>query len=387
MTFTSWMLLAVACLPIVVGAWWCCCTLTSNCTTVLDGWCFQFTLSGVAAAPPSPYSDEQCPSCPDFNGTWLMVPIGPISTVDQSGCIWNTCRPPVCCGYLNPNGGGGHRFTMTNVAKKNTTTDWQISSGCGEVDYRLGSPNLSTGANTFKLLEYNPSLCQYWPQTITVTGVPPTARGSQTRTAQSFTTAPIYPIQNSPSPWVIAPGVLYNNNPLVTEWLLCYNFGFTVPATAFITGLSVQFKRWADQPNAVTDNSITVGGLVAIETGFLENLYAQPGWWPLFSGLPNADIATYGGGQYDQMGMGDIAVSTTLLNTTSMCVGISSNNTQMAYGAAHVDPTSVKITVYYVTVPCQDNCCACPPVPSTGLPPRAYSVTFPYPPRGLQQRR
>jgi hypothetical protein len=34
------------------------------------------------------------------------------------------------------------------------------------------------------------------------------------------------------------------------------------------------------------------------------------------------------------------------------------------------------MTVYYV-IPCQDNCCACPPVPSTGKPPSAYSITIP----------
>jgi len=358
---------------------------------VLTGYCFQFSISGVANASPSPpIFLPTCQYCQDYNGTWLLVPQGPIDTVDQAGCTWVTCRPPVCCGYPSPVTNPAYRWTLSNVAKKDATTDWTITSSCLEVIYHLGSPLLSTGTNKFTLKSQPNPVCQYWPSTITVTGVPPKAISSQTKTARLFQTgsgAPnelgglfAYPGEqwtpNNPYPKVNPNPYCNNTNQQITDWLYCSNFGFTIPASAWVTGISIQFKRWSDQANAASDNAITIGNIAFIQDQFYGNVYAS-GTWPTFLPGPNSDLATYGG-QYDQWGQGGVLdTPNALINTPDMCFAISANATAMRSRAIHVDPSTCQMTVYYVSVPCGDNCCACPSIPSTGNPPSAYKITFP----------
>ena len=81
---------------------------------------------------------------------------------------------------------------------------------------------------------------------------------------------------------------------------------------------------------------------------------AQAGPWPLFSAVPGADIAT-SGGEFDQWNLdGEVTVATTFINTPDFAFAISPNLTGMTSGKAWVNPTTCKMTVYYV-LPCTDT--------------------------------
>jgi hypothetical protein len=376
-----------------------CCCGADQCSTIFDGWCFQFSISGVGNSPPLVYGSDvpPCATCADYNGQWLLMPFGPIDTA-EGVCNWVTCRPPACCGYATPVTAPNYRFLMSGVTDKDANlVRWEITDGCRIVFYTTTGPTLTTGSNTFHLATPLNPTCQGWPQTITVTGIPPAARGSQTRTAQSFSTvgdAPgepnavvngpgIYPWEPSNASGVITPNpYISNSNRTIPDWLICQNFGFNLPGTYFVTGISIQFKRWTDQPNAAFDNCITVGLNYNIGNAqqTLGSNEAQAGPWPLFSAVAGADIATYGG-QFDQWDLDGEAVDGTFINTPDFAFAISANLSGMTSGKAWVDPTTCKMTIYYVS-PCIDNCCACPPLPSTGKPPSAYQFTVPSLPAG-----
>jgi hypothetical protein len=380
-----------------------CCCGADQCTTIFDGWCFKFSIAGVGNSPPNFGSEiPPCATCADYNGDWLLMPAEPVDTADGV-CYWVTCRPPVCCGYPTPVTNPQNRFWMSDVTdNKGILKRWEINDYCQIVRYQTTGPTLSTGSNTFNLVTPPSPTCQGYPATITVTGIPPQSRGSQTRTAQTFTTvgdAPGEPnaVVNGPGPYPWEPSqgpfdpnaglitpdpYIWNSYRTIPDWLICQNFGFDLPSSYWITGISIQFKRWTDQPSAAFDNFITVGlnaGITdAADPGGHNE--AQAGPWPLFSAVPGADIATYGG-EFDQWNLGGAVTVATYINTPGFAFAISPNLSGMTSGKAWVDPTTCKMTIYYV-LPCTDNCCACPPLPSTGNPPSAYQFTVPSLPAG-----
>jgi hypothetical protein len=264
-----------------------------------------------------------------------------------------------------------------------------ISDGCNDATYSSSGPTLSlTQANIFSLSS-STSTCQGWPATISVTAIPPSARGSTTKTAQTFYTVGDEPNEANPAvsgpgpqPWqpsafpsgLITPAPYISNSSggQVTDWLICANLGFDLPSNYWITGASIQFKRWSDQAGVAFDDWITVGvtpQFNADDGGGPGDNEAQPGAWPLFSSEPGADIATYGG-QFDDWL--NLAAIQGYINSAEMCFAIGANLVAMTAGSAWVDPSTCQMTVYYVSLPCQDNCCACP-----GPPPSAYQLTVP----------
>lgn len=380
----------------------CCCT-ADGCSDVFTGYCFQFSLSGVSNAPPLlPGQDfPPCSTCANYNRTWLLVPLGPIDAEAQT-CNWATCAPgpcgePVTNLYTSTatSGQGGYVFVMQPYGPGDRFVGFEILGG--GVTYKLASTNLSlNGPNVFTLVAPNPAGCQGWPSTISVTAIAPVSRGSQTRTAQSFSTVGNEP--DEPNPVVNGPGAqpwepsanafqpnggqitpnpyIWNPYKAVTDWLICQNFGFNIQSNWWITGISIQFKRWCDNQNAAFDDWVTVGlnyviGSIDGPTSLNEAQREIP--WPLFSSQPGADIATYGG-QFDDWGNGGTMQD--FINSPDWCFAVGANLNAMAPPAkAWVDPTTCQMTVYYV-VPCANNCCACPPT-STGMPPRQYKVVFP----------
>jgi hypothetical protein len=376
----------------------CCCT-ANGCSTQFTGYCFQFSISGVTNSPPIfPSTLPPCCCCPDFNGTWLLVPQGPIDP-EADVCWWATCAPPGCdlaSGlYPTPVGqnGPGYRFQMNpRDTDKDKLLGFEISGG--NAVYRSSGPLLNLTAPTiFTLYSTTGNACQGWPSTISVTAVPPTAIGSQTRTAQSFSTAGQEPdeqpqVANGPGFWPWEPSQAMLNglitpNPYIhnsskgqtTDWLICGSFGFNIPGTSWITGISISFKRWSDQAAVAFDDWVTVGLASTIGNlgGPTSANEAQSGAWPQFVAGATADVASYGG-QFDDWQNGGTMQD--FINSPDWCIAIGANLLAMTAGSAWIDPTTVQMTVYYV-IPCSFNCCACPPLADTGNPPSAYQVTFP----------
>jgi hypothetical protein len=334
-----------------------CCCQEPGCSTHFTGYCFQFSVAGVMNAPPLyPWEDfPPCSSCADYNGTWLLVPMGPIDP-EADTCTWATCRPPGCGPYPTPVGslGPAYRFTMNPVdTNKDVLLGFEISGG--GATYRLNSPDLSLSSpNIFTLRsDGNGAECAGWPATISVMAIRPLATGSQTRTAQTFTTVGnepheanpvvngpgLYSWQPSAGPFAPNAGLITpnpyidNSNRAITDWLICQNFGFDIPGNYWVTGISIQFKRWTDQRNAAFDDWVTVGlnYVIGSPDGPTGSNEAQSGAWPLFSAQPGADLATYGG-QYDDWRQG--GYMQTFINSPDWCFAIGANLIGMTQGSA-----------------------------------------------------
>ena len=201
------------------------------------------------------------------------MPADPIST-GVGGCYWVTCRPPVCCGYPTSVTNPENRFWMSDVTdNKGILKRWEINDFCQIVRYQTTGPTLSTGSNTFNLVTPPNSTCRV-PATITVTGIPPQSRGSQTRTAQTFTTvgnAPGEPnaVVNGPGPYPWEPSqgpfaerrpdyprpVHWNSYRTIPDWLICQNL-----ASIFRAPIGSRGSRFSssDGPTSPTPLSTTL---------------------------------------------------------------------------------------------------------------------------------
>ncbi len=151
-----------------------CCSPCASCFN-LDGYCWQFSVSGVQPLPSGPpfcNQNNRFSSCPDYNGTWTLIPQGPFT--QGSECLYYVCRPPVCCFTdfgppFNPATLSGTGWLFTLSGREN----WVLSIDCDTVDadyVKKGA--LVDGPNIFTLRTPG-HYCQGWPATIVLKPIPP----------------------------------------------------------------------------------------------------------------------------------------------------------------------------------------------------------------------
>jgi hypothetical protein len=153
-----------------------CCWPCASCFDLSDH-CLQFTIGGVqgpASGPPYCNANGRYSSCPDYNGTWTLIPQGPF--VQGSDCLFYVCRAPVCCFNdfgppFNPANGPGTGWLYT---LSGGSGGWSLNWDCttyGDARYTKKGP-LINGPNIFTLTG-KPIYCLGWPQTIQLTPIPP----------------------------------------------------------------------------------------------------------------------------------------------------------------------------------------------------------------------